>query len=175
MVPSYFFNPLFITASEVIKNFSYPIILKPQNGNRGENVALINNDKEFSEYISGLRDVSLMAQPYLSDIVSEFRVVVVGGKSLAVIRKDRTYSEENSFATGLDVDSLVVDKEVADFAEKAAAIDGLDICGADVVRVADGKLYLIENNRCPDLATFTNITKVNVGNKIVDFILEKYS
>lgn len=175
MVPSYFFNTSFITADEVMKTLSYPIILKPQNGFRGENVTLVNNDKEFTEYISGLEGINLMAQPYLSNIIGEFRVVVVGGKSLGVIQKHRTHSEENQFATELDVDSNVEDKEVCDFAEKAASIDGLDICGADVVRVESGELYLIENNRCPDLATFTNITKINTGGKIVDFLLEKYS
>jgi glutathione synthase/RimK-type ligase-like ATP-grasp enzyme len=173
IVPSYFFNPNFITSEEVMKTLTYPIILKPQNGFRGKNVTLINSDQEFATYISGLEGVNLMAQPYLSDIVGEYRVVVVGGKSLGAIKKTRTYSEENQFAAELDVDTKVEDQEVSDFAEKASLIDGLDICGADVVRVESGELYLIENNRCPDLATFTNLTKIDVGKAIVDFLLEK--
>lgn len=175
VIPTCFFDSFTVKVEQVMESLSYPIILKPQNGFRGQNVSLINNEEEFVSYVSGLEVENLMAQTYLGDIVAEFRAVIVGGKCLGVIQKHRTHSEENQFATELDVDTNVVDEEVAAFAEKAASVDGLDICGTDVARVKNGDLYLIENNRCPDMATFTALTKIDAGGKIVDFLLEKYS
>jgi glutathione synthase/RimK-type ligase-like ATP-grasp enzyme len=170
-ISSYFFNTSTTSLEQVLMAVSYPFILKPQSGFQGKGVALINGAAEYETYVAVSAEPSLMAQNYLADIVDEFRVVVIGGDGIGVVRKDRAVSEDDPFNADHDTDVAVKDAEVQAFAELAARVGGGDVYGADVARTSSGALYLIENNRCPNIVTFREATQVHVEDKLIDFLL----
>jgi glutathione synthase/RimK-type ligase-like ATP-grasp enzyme len=168
-IPSYFFNASINPLARLLEVVSYPFIIKPQGGFQGQGVSLINTPEEYTQYLTTVKDDSLIAQNYL-DIESEFRVTVIGAKAIGVIRKHRAISSTDTFAADLDTDECVTDEEVSHFAVRAAELGGGDIYGADVARSRSGSLYLIENNRCPDIVSFSEATNINVAEKIVTFL-----
>ena len=174
-IQSYFFNADTTTLDTVVRTIPFPFILKPQGGAYGRGVALIQNDDPYKHYMDVSVERNLIAEHYLSDIKEEFRTVVIRGKGIGAIRKNRTPSELISFDSDLDADEAVDDPEVISFAEKAALLGGGDVYGADIARTISGKLYLIENNRCPNFITFREATGIKVEEKIVDFLLQTLS
>ncbi|MFN3188515.1 MAG: RimK family alpha-L-glutamate ligase [Candidatus Paceibacteria bacterium] len=171
-VPTYFFNKNHADINHIQSIIPYPLILKPQTGFYGQGVALIHDEQEFKDYLGTTQEENLMAQEYISDITDEFRVVVVGGKGLGVVRKVGEGIAKNA-AQG-SISEAVVDDEVLAFAEHAAKFGPADVYGADVVRTSSGQLYLIENNRAPNFLAFNEATGISVENSIIDFIVEKF-
>jgi glutathione synthase/RimK-type ligase-like ATP-grasp enzyme len=170
-VPTYFFNKSHLDIVDVVNKIPYPLIIKPQAGFQGKGVSLVNNDTEFHDYLNDSEEVNLMAQQYISDIVDEFRVVVVGGKGLGVVRKIGSGIAKNS-AQGAQFEA-VQDEEIVAFAEKASKFGTADVYGTDVVRTKTGQLYLIENNRSPNFMAFNAATGIAVEDAIIDFVLSK--
>jgi len=170
-VPTFFFNKNFTNLSAILHHVSYPFILKPQGGFQGKGVALIQNENEFTAYIEESVEENLIAQEYIADIVEEFRVIVVGGRGLGVVRKVGEGLAKNSSQGAIF--EHVDDSEVLAFAEKASQLGSADVYGTDVVRTTSGILYLIENNRAPNFMAFRKATGIEVEREIVDFVLKK--
>ncbi|MCA9363663.1 hypothetical protein KC727_00365 [Candidatus Kaiserbacteria bacterium] len=107
----------------------------------------------------------------IKDIVDEFRVIVIGGKALGVAKKLSNNIAKNATLGGSF--EKVEDKEVIDFAEKAAHFEKADILGTDIARTPDGSLWLIENNRNPNFIAFREATGMMVEENILQFVLSK--
>jgi glutathione synthase/RimK-type ligase-like ATP-grasp enzyme len=172
-VPTFFFHKGMAVFRQITDVVSLPFIIKPHFGSRGVGVALINDQVQFDDYLKNSDVDEFVAQQLLENVLEEYRAVVVGGKSIGVVRKNRPKDSE-SFLGEDDRDEYVTDEEVSRFAEQVAEVSDGDVYGADIIRLRTGDLYLIENNRCPDFTTFREATGIPVEKIIVDFLEEKY-
>jgi glutathione synthase/RimK-type ligase-like ATP-grasp enzyme len=132
---------LFFTKQEGIdeligSNFDYPFIVKTQKGFAGRGVSLIKSDIEWKSYIDSSEENQIIAQQYIDDIVDEFRVIVVGGKALGVVKKTNDGILKNASRGGSF--EQVEDTDVTEFAEKAAKLEKASILGSDIVRTSVG-------------------------------------
>lgn len=173
-IPSYFFDSKSVSLDELLTVVSYPFIVKPQEGFRGQGVVLIHNADEYSVYQKSALERSLIAQNYLADITNEYRATVIGGKCIGIISKIRTRASTDAFSADLDTDIAVHDDAVMAFAELAAKLGDADVYGADIAKTSSGELYLIENNRCPDIVSFGDATGIDVGAALLDFYHKRF-
>ncbi len=127
------------------KNFSYPFVVKPDNGLGGEGVALIHDDKELDDYLANLQyGVAYMAQEYISSSRGrDLRVVILKGEVLLCVLRQAT--DPNEFRSNVHVGGKAkvceIDEKTADLCKKAAAMFDLKVIGLDLMFTENGFVF----------------------------------
>lgn len=82
--------------------FSYPLVLKPRFGSRGEGVELIENDKALEAWKDARTDGAWIAQEYIaSSSGRDLRIFFAGGEVLAAVaRRGATGDFRSNACTG---------------------------------------------------------------------------
>lgn len=148
----------------------FPLIIKPQNGSRGQGVELLENEAEIIAYGKKYPDLSFIIQAKI-DIKEEFRVITIGGRSLGACLKKTDELVKNA-ALGSCFE-YCRDEEIENLAEKVANCHFGDIFGVDVARDQAGKLWVIECNRNPNFTAFRQASGIKIEDKIIDYCLSK--
>lgn len=168
------FTPSYFGIAPDVEHFStilsqqdldYPLIVKSQHGFGGKDVWLVDSLKQYKELRDSIGDASVIIQKKL-DIISEFRVMVVNGRSLGSVRKEGEGIAKNAAqgSTFVSVD----DPEVEAFAVEAAQSHTGIVQGIDVARTSDDQLYVIEANRTPNFTAFREATGIPVEEHIIN-------
>ncbi len=145
-----------------------PFIVKPQNGHHGEGVELIKNANDLAIYATNYPNTPIIAQPFL-DIIHEYRVLLLGKKSLGVCEK-RSESIVKNAAQGGSF-TYLRDKRVEAFARKAVTGAPSHFYGVDVAETKNGSLYVLEANRAPAFDAFRKASKLPIEDYFADYCL----
>lgn len=157
----------FLEGNKVI----FPVIIKPCRGYHGEGIVKIDSKEDLMEFAKSFfnkNKESLFFQEYI-DIKHEYRIFVVGSKSLGVVEK---ISKEGMIAKNyaLGAEFVQVKKpQVAKLAEKLCKKLRKDFSGVDIIEDRKGKLYILECNRSPQFIGFMKATRINVAEKIINY------
>lgn len=107
----------------------------------------------------------------------DFRVMTVGYQCIGGFK--RQVKEEKLIlnkSQGSSVALKEMPADVAETAEKAAKVLGVEVAGTDLVReVSTGKVYIVEVNEAPQFKVFEKRTKVNAARKILEYCVQKFS
>ena len=169
-------------------NLSYPYVAKVSKGGRqGLGTFLVRNADDINMIGQELRRRRNEEEPHYYDlgrvewIVQEFipnggdyRAITVGGECIGITKR------------GPKDDGLVMNKsqrgsrrfrngrwprDVGDLAIQAANELSVDIAGVDVVRHTQTReLYVIEVNEAPRFHSFERVTRIDVAEKIIDYV-----
>lgn len=142
---------------EVLENtdFKYPIVIKKSRGGMGLEVFKVNNVLELKSFLKDKRNWNLIYQPYIKNNC-DFRVLVCGGKSLGVMKREAEAGEwKNNFALGGKVVAYQ-DKKMEKFAEGICRKIGFDFAGVDVIK-SNGKYLILEVNMFPCFEGFEKV------------------
>jgi hypothetical protein len=92
-VPSLYFGALLFDDSEYFQKMSklikkYPVVCKPEDGVRGRNIRVANNEKQLQQYYLGAKKVqgSFLVQPIITG--NEYRIAVYENKVFAMHNKN---------------------------------------------------------------------------------------
>lgn len=148
------------------------LVIKPLFGSQGEGVRLIEPNKlplPMDAFVDGVF--------YLQKFVNtghnkhDYRVFVVGNQAVAAMRRSGegwlhnvaqgAKCEEND---ELDVLALAI--------QAAQAVD-IAYCGVDIIRDADGKLWVLEVNSIPAWRGLQEATSINIAQILVNDFLSK--
>lgn len=136
----------------------YPCIIKPAEGTRGKGVELLPDNDAFRRYLEGASDNEwFLVQEYIPN-THDYRVVVMGDAvSFGLKRTSSDGSILNNTSAGATADFLDrgdIDDDLVQLALQAAdAVGRSDFAGVDIVRAAEGKLYVLEVNKSPEIQT----------------------
>ncbi|MFZ1735751.1 MAG: ATP-grasp domain-containing protein [Candidatus Moraniibacteriota bacterium] len=149
----------------------YPFVAKTIKGSQGIGVRLIKNEAERIDFQKAAKN-SLLYQKYFP-FSNDYRVLVVGGKSIGVIERI-PQNEEWRANVSLGAKTVPVKGseaiEISSLAEQVAKVMGLDYAGVDILR-SNGKLYVIETNSLPQFVGFeTAFPEVNVAEELIRHI-----
>ena len=151
---------------------NFPFIVKPEGSSKGIGVALIHDKKSFDSYFDG-EDVQefsdFIMQEYL-DILHEYRVFVLGKKSLGVCEKIADGIAKN-FAQGGEF-VYMKDPELESFAEKLSLDIKHHVLGFDIVKTKKGEVKILEINSWPAFMGFEEASRINMSEKIFNYYLE---
>lgn len=154
------------------------LVIKPLFGSQGEGVRLVEKDKlpvPMDAFVDGVF--------YLQKFVNtghnkhDYRVFVVGNQAVAAMRRCGDGWLHN-VAQGAQCEATD-EADVLELAIKAAQAIDIAYCGVDIIRDADGKLWVLEVNSIPawrglQRAISANATQmVNVAQILVDDFLSK--
>ncbi|MBN2349294.1 MAG: hypothetical protein JXJ22_10675 [Bacteroidales bacterium] len=162
--------------NEMDQEFNFPLIVKPDQGKRGDGVELVNDKDELNIYIRNffskntIPNTFLIVQEYIK-VIKEFRGIVIGGEVIGLCEKIPGQDKIRLNAAKGSLLMQVENNEIKQFIEKHSSNKG--IIGVDVVINDEQKLYILESNRAPGWKYFMKATGINVGEKIIDFVFQR--
>ncbi len=158
----------------VIEIIGLPMIVKENYGSLGRQVYFVTNKNELLDLENKLIHVPHIFQQFISSSKGkDYRIIVIGGKAVAYMKRENKFSYLSNLAAGGK--SYVVDlpKTYLEVAEKAARILQLDYCGVDLLEGENGEPILSEVNSNAFYEGIEKTTGINVARLYVDYILSK--
>ena len=155
-----------------------PCVIKVPEGTQGSGVFLAHTEREANEIAWKVLESAnrVLVQEYIKESHGrDIRVLVVGGKAIAAMRR-RAHGREfrSNFHLGGSVENVELPADYARIACKAARILGLDVAGVDLLESARGPL-LLEVNSSPGLEGIEKATGINVAGHIINHVVESHA
>jgi len=162
----------------VEKNLSYPMIIKTLSGSYGSGVFMVENRKQFTQ----LMKMAELTKPSYNIIIQEciedslgkdLRVLVVNGKVVGCMMRQSVDGDFRANITrGGEAIPYQVDEDIEWIGGECARLLNLDIAGVDLL-FNEGTYTICEVNSAPGFEGMEKFTKVNVGEKIVNYVVKK--
>lgn len=164
-----------IAEKRAISEIGFPMVVKKCYGAFGKQVWLAHNEKELMDICQGIKGEKHIFQKYIECGASDYRLIVIGGKVVAAMKRSAT--KDGEFRSNIELggkgEKIEPNKELKALAEAAAKAIGLDFCGVDVIQDENGKYYITEVNSNAHFAGIEAVTGVNVAKLYAVYILEK--
>lgn len=150
---------------------SFPLVLKEEFGSQGQQVSLIYNKEEI---ISKLNSSSqrFLLQEYIECDGRDIRIFVCDGKAICAMERHNSKDFRSNCGVGGQGKEINLDFQMAEIAENAAKILGLDFAGVDLIN-KDGDYYLIEVNSNPLINNLEKACDISVGFEIGKIIKDR--
>ena len=162
----------------VEKNLSYPMIVKTLSGSYGSGVFMVEDRKQFRQ----LMKMAELTKPSYNIIIQEciedslgkdLRVLVVNGKVIGCMMRQSIDGDFRANITrGGEAIPYQVDEDIEWIGGECARLLNLDIAGVDLL-FNEGTYTICEVNSAPGFEGMEKFTKVNVGEKIVNYVVKK--
>ena len=162
----------------VEKNLNYPMIVKTLSGSYGSGVFMVDDKKQFRQMMK----MAELAKPSYNIIIQEciedslgrdLRVLVVNGKVVGCMMRQSVDGDFRANITrGGEAIPYQVDEDIEWIGGECARLLNLDIAGVDLL-FNDGTYTICEVNSAPGFEGMEKFTKVNVGEKIVNYVVKK--
>jgi len=150
-----------------------PCVVKATEGTQGSGVFLARNYQQVRQLVSQMleRGMKPLVQTYIEESHGkDIRVLVVGGKVVAAMRRRASGSEfRSNFHLGGSVEQVYLNEEFVSVALSAANILDMDIAGVDLLESKDGPLVL-EVNSSPGLEGIEGASGVNVAEAVAQHL-----
>jgi RimK family alpha-L-glutamate ligase len=158
----------------VIDKIGLPMIVKENYGSLGKQVYLANNHAELLEIENRLIHIPHIFQEFIeSSKGKDYRVIVIGGKVVAYMKRENPYSYLSNLATGGTASKVELPKLYLDIAERCSKILNLDYCGVDILEGPHGEPIVSEVNSNAFYEGIEKTTGINVAGCYVDYLLSK--
>lgn len=145
---------------KAVKEYGYPLVVKPNTGSEGRNVVMVDNEDMLLAAVKTIHgeDTSACVCPFVSSEV-EYRVVVLDGKALLVLGKRPQASEWRHNITHGAVPFVHIPTDLESklhlLATKATQAIALRVASVDILCDRDGSLFVLEVNASVSLLAFS--------------------
>ena len=169
-------HPIDLTLVE--KNLNYPMIVKTLSGSYGSGVFMVDDKKQFRQ----LMKMAELTKPSYNIIIQEciqdslgkdLRVLVVNGKVVGCMMRQSIDGDFRANITrGGEAIPYQVDEDIEWISGECSRLLNLDIAGVDLL-FDNGNYVICEVNSAPGFEGMEKFTKVNVAEKIVNYVVKK--
>ena len=167
-----------INVKLVEENIKYPMIVKTLSGSYGSGVFMVEDRKQFRQ----LMKMAELTKPSYNIIIQEciqdslgkdLRVLVVNGKVVGCMMRQSVDGDFRANITrGGEAIPYQVDEDIEWISGECSRLLNLDIAGVDLL-FDDGNYVICEVNSAPGFEGMEKFTKVNVAEKIVNYVVKK--
>ena len=158
----------------VIEKIGLPMIVKENYGSLGKQVYFAEDYNGLLEIENKLIHVPHIFQEFISSSKGkDYRIIVIGGKVVAYMKRENPNSYLSNLATGGTATLVDLPKEYLDTAVKCANILGLDYCGVDILEGPNKEPIVSEVNSNAFYEGIEKTTGINVAGCYVDYLLKK--
>jgi RimK family alpha-L-glutamate ligase len=153
-----------------------PLVLKPLFGSQGRGLALIEDELDLppAETVAGV----YYLQHYIGEAREgwrDWRVFVAGGKAVAAMLRQGVTWKTNA-AQGAHCQAIEPDGQMSAMAIAAAQAVGAAFAGVDIIRDAEGRLFVLEVNSNPAWSALQRVTRRPIAEALVaDFLSQAAS
>ena len=162
----------------VEKNIKYPMIIKTLSGSYGSGVFMVEDKKQFRQIMKMAEltnaRYNIIIQECIEDSLGrDLRVLVVNGKVVGCMMRQSIDGDFRANITrGGEAIPYQVDEDIEWIGGECARLLNLDIAGVDLL-FNEGTYTICEVNSAPGFEGMEKFTKVNVGEKIVNYVVKK--
>ena len=157
----------------------HTLVLKPLFGSQGKDLQLVGMVDgvhhalpDIGARYAGLAYLQRFVPP-LSAPGYDWRVMVVGGRAVAAMRRVSAHWIHN-VAQGARCEPDALSKPLAQLAERAALALGMDYAGVDLIAAATGpRIQVLEVNGVAAWQGLQRVTGFNIARAIVDDLLDR--
>lgn len=158
------------------RNLNKKFVVKANSGSLGYQVTLLESPISFisfMEFVGGtMEPANLLVQPYINSNSQDYRLIVVGRRVIAAMRRQGQGIEfRSNISKGGRGIKIKPTQKMTRLAVKAVKILGLDYAGVDIIKQKN-KLMIVEVNANPGLK-IEGVTNVNVVSKIIKYCIRK--
>lgn len=161
----------------LIDSIGYPVVLKPQVSSWGRRVSLIRDRfaaeavLEHCDALASPQAKLPLIQEYIPGDGSDIRVLVVGERPIAAMRRRGTGQWRNNVAMGARTEPCHVDDRIGHLAVAAAAAVGAAIAGVDLLERKPGEYVVLEVNAGVEFAGLEAQTGCDAAGHIADLCI----
>jgi len=149
------------------------IVVKPIFGSRGIGATRVSDAEVASTIFRAItfyHDV-IYLQEFVHHGFSDIRAFVLDNHVIAAMRRVAN-SWKTNYSQGARPEPITLDKMLEDIAVKSAKLIECKIAGVDILESPRGPL-VVEVNSQPGWRGLQSITRINIAEKIIDFILSE--
>lgn len=158
--------------SQTEQLLGYPVVVKECYGSLGKGVYLAHERKELELLAAKLQRVPHLYQQFIAESTgTDLRVIVIGGKAVAAMRRISQGDFRSNAELGGRGEAAQLTPECRQVAERAAQALGLDYCGVDLLLSANGPM-VCEVNSNAFFGTFERVTGINVARMYAEYIID---
>ncbi len=168
---------------DVLKNFSFPFILKvsaPKMGSQGKGVFLINNRDQLLRITAKYESIAnrFTAREFIPND-GDIRIFTVGYKAVGgMYKRPPKGSFKNNISQGATAEKFDItapgNKEIIEIAEKLSSLMELEIAGVDImIHKETKKPYILEINLAPQFTGLEYYTDYNIAKSIIKYFEQK--
>ena len=173
-IPTTYLAATTSSAKKILEKVNYPIIIKLPSGTHGKGVMFADSISSAGSVLDTL-DVSnqpYIIQEYIETNATDIRVIVAGNKVLAAMKRKAQSGElRANIHMGAIGEKYDINYDTEQLAIKSAKALGADICAVDILE--GSKSSVLEVNLSPGLSGIMQATKLNLAEKIAEFLAEK--
>lgn len=159
---------------KVINELGFPMIIKEGHGSFGMKVYLIEDENQFYKQVEMLSGVDFVFQQYIaSSYGRDIRVNVVGGEVVAAMYRHSETDFRANITNGGIASKVELTENQITLALQAAKAVNAEYAGVDLLFDEDDEPIVCEVNAAAHIRNIYNVTGVNVGHKLVEYILRK--
>lgn len=111
----------------------YPVVIKPCCGHGGENVMIINNEKEYAAAREAIAPDDYVIQPVATVLGRDMRVYILGGVPVAAVLRTSDSDFRSNFSLGGKVSANELSGEEKKLIERVCSLFDFDYCGIDIM------------------------------------------
>lgn len=162
---------------KILEKIKPPLVVKHLKKTRGRDVFRFNAQKEVLDFFSQNKkqrpDRYLIQEWYPAR--SYYRVLVLGGKVLGAMERISLLRENKpKIPLAERSKKTVLTEELKKISLLAARAAGIEFGGLDIMLDKGGRLKVLEINRSPKFQRFSQITGINVAEKVIRRIENKF-
>ena len=165
-------DPAFVL--KVAEKLGYPVVVKKCFGAFGREVHLARDERELRALRARLLPEPHLYQKYVECGGTDIRVITVGGKAVAAMRRKATKQGEfrANVALGGVGERMELTEDIRSLAERASAILRLEYAGVDLL--FDGEKYFVaEVNSNAHFRKIEEVTGVKVADLYAKYIVSE--
>jgi len=149
------------------------VVVKPIFGSRGVGSTRVRDPEIASTVFRATTFYHgvIYLQEFVHHGFSDIRAFVIGDRVVAAMRRVAN-SWKTNYSQGARPESITLDKTLEDMAIKSAKIIECKIAGVDILESPRGPL-VVEVNSQPGWRGLQSVTRVNIADEIVDFVLSE--
>ncbi len=174
-MPATYLSPTLDIAKKILKEVTYPVIMKFPSGTQGKGVMYAGDYAAASSMLDALSALNqaVIIQEYIETDGTDMRLIVAGDEVVAAMKRVAVSEEKraniHAGGKGAPFEPDEITKRVA---VKTAKVVGADICAVDLLPSAKGPL-VIEVNLSPGLQGITKATGINVADLLAKFLYKR--
>jgi len=174
-MPKTYLAPSSDSAKDVLRKIHYPIVMKFPEGTQGKGVMVSESFASASSVLDAMTALKqpLIIQEYIDTGETDIRVIIVGEKVAACMTRKAVRGEMRAnIHAGGEGEVCTLDAHTKKIAIETAKAVGAEICAVDILQSIKGPM-VIEINLSPGLQGITNVTNIDVADKIAKFLYEQ--
>jgi ribosomal protein S6--L-glutamate ligase len=152
------------------------VVVKPLFGSEGRGMVRVADPEMAWRTFRTLERTQsvLYLQQFICHPGWDLRVLVLGGRVLAAMRRRSDGDWRTNVAQGGTGEVVTIGRDEEQLAVRAAAVLGASLAGVDLLPGPGGEWYVIEVNAVPGWRALAPVTGVDVAAAIVTFLTTAY-